>query len=124
MAQVNGRIAQNAKVKKTEDGNELIEFSVVENFRYKDKNGNKKDYPTFYNCVIWKRTALAPYLTKGVAVSIEGQIGAQPYKSKKEKGKLKASLKFTVRKLDFLPSTTKKESQPTVAKAPADDLPF
>lgn len=123
MANVIGRIAQDARVKTTESGKELIEFTVVENFRYKDKAGAKKDDPTFYNCVKWNSTTLAPYLKKGVAVSIEGQIGAEAYKSKKEKGALKASLKFTVRRLEFLPST-KKEAQPATADEGADDLPF
>lgn len=124
MAQVMGRLTNDATVKTLESGKQLVEFSVAENFRYKPKNGEAKEYVTFYNCVLWNRTSIAPHLKKGTAVIISGQINPEPYKAKDKK--LKASLKFTVNHLEFPPSTIRTitaKAEETEAE-PAEDLPF
>lgn len=126
MAQVMGRLTNDANVKTLDNGKQLVEFSVAENFRYKPKNGDAKEFVTFYNCVIWNRTNIAPHLKKGTAVIITGQLTADPYKDKNKK--LKASLKFTVNKLEFPPSTirtiTAKQEEGDNEAVPVDDLPF
>jgi len=125
MAQVIGRLTKDAEIKTTESGKQLVEFSIVENYRYKNKKGEKIDDATFYNCTLWQRIKLAPYLKKGTVISIEGKPAAHAYTN--GEGKAKGSLKFTVRKVDFLPSsstnTTKKAEAETDAGT-GDDLPF
>jgi single-strand DNA-binding protein len=119
-----GRLTGDAVVKTIGSDKQLVEFSVAENFRYKPKNGEAKESVTFYNCVIWNRAGIAPYLKKGTAVIITGKITADPYKDKKKQ--VKASLKFTVNKLEFPPSTirTVNADQAEKEAATADDLPF
>ena len=124
MAQVMGRLTGDATLKTLESGKQLVEFSVAENFRYKSKSGEPKESVTFYNCVIWNRPNIAPYLKKGTAVIVNGQLSAEPYKDKQKA--LKASLKFTVNKLDFPPSTirTVSSSQEEPETIANDDAPF
>lgn len=124
MAQVIGRLTHDAAVKTLEGGKELVEFSIAENFRYKTKDGQTKDTVTFFNCVIWNRTKLAPHLKKGIAVILNGQLKAEGFKNKKNK-QIKAAIKFNVHKLDFLPtSKTSKTETGEPVEAPNDDLPF
>jgi single-strand DNA-binding protein len=124
MAQVMGRLTGDATVRTLESGKQLVEFSLAENFHYKTKSGDAKNTVSFYNCVFWNRPNLAPHLQKGTAISIKGRITAEPYKDKKKQ--LKATLKFTVNSLEFLPATvrTVTANQEEANTATGSDLPF
>jgi single-strand DNA-binding protein len=133
MAQLIGKIAKDAIVKTTKNQKELIEFSFVENHRYKTKEGEKKQVATFYNCTFWRSTALTPYLTKGTNVVINGQISARAYNDKE--ANVKANLNLHVTDIIFisrgnLPGENKTKSKAKVAAEagnipePADNLPF
>jgi single-strand DNA-binding protein len=123
MAQIMGRLTADAIVKKSKSDKPLVSFYLVENFDYKTKEGEKKSRATFYNCTLWNRMGLAPHLTKGTALILEGQPEAVPYKDKKKKAK--ASINFTVHRLQFTPSSVRAaKPAPEAEPATSDDLPF
>ncbi len=77
-----GTIGRNAEVRRTQGGDAVAGFSVaVDNG--KDKQGNKRD-ATWYDCSLWGKRgeSLAPYLTKGTRVAIEGRPGARSHEGK------------------------------------------
>lgn len=128
MAQIIGRLTKDAVSKTTESGKQLVEFSLVEVYSYKNKDGERVELKTFFNCVIWNNEKIAPYLTKGKPMMLWGVVEANAYES--NEGKPKANLRMTVKDYEFLPSTSNKKNQQaaekveTVTEEAAEDLPF
>lgn len=98
MAQIIGRIVQDAIVRKTKK-REFISFTLVENYSYKNKAGEQIKEATFYDCAYWRSTALAPYLKKGMKILVVGRIKATAYTTKQ--GELKASLQLVAQDIQL-----------------------
>lgn len=137
--QIIGHLGRDASVN-TVNGKTVINFSVAHTESYKDAQGVKHDVTTWVNCSFWvERTTLAPYLTKGTMVYVEGIPSANSYTN--QHGRLMAELKLRAAAIKLLGS--KRENQqpgqyqpdpvgnPThqIPEAseitePIDDLPF
>lgn len=134
--QVIGNIGKDCIVKEI-NGKNVINFSVAHTERYKDKEGVQKEHCIWVDCSYWTdRTALAPYLVKGVMVYVEGQPAAEAYLNKD--GLPVANLRLRVSNLQLLGGkreagdnrsylTNNAAPAPAAATAQpdaADDLPF
>lgn len=75
-----GRLVQDAKTKGCAGG-VILEFSLATN-RTEKQDNEYIDAPNFFDCVLWKREALAQYLTKGKQVAIQGQLKQERWKTK------------------------------------------
>lgn len=120
-----GNLTADAEVKNV--GNRFaINYSIAQNERYKDKDGNKSEKTTYFNCVIWRESnvEVSKYLTKGTKVFIEGTPEVEIYKDKQ--GEIKGSIKIIVGNLELIGGGSGKpnESASGGNSSKEDDLPF
>ena len=70
--QIIGNLGKDCVVN-TVSGKSVINFNVAHTEKFKDSQGNNQERTTWVDCAYWTdRTALAPYLTKGKQVFVEG----------------------------------------------------
>ena len=140
--QVIGRLGKDCVVNAV-NGKNVINFTVAHSEKYKDSQGNNQEKTTWVDCAYWTdRTAVAPYLTKGTQVYVEGSPEVRSFQ--RQDGTGGASLSMRVREVQLLGSKNEGgmggDSQPSQsyggsnnrqeASAPAsvddasDDLPF
>lgn len=122
------RIVRNAEVKTVKDNRQVVSFAVAINDSYKSKNSSVPIKTTlFVNCSYWVNTSIAPYLTKGTIIEVEGRLSVDAYQSGNN---VKASLNAHINtiKLHGKGSGTgaAPQVQATTVVAPSeqDDLPF
>lgn len=110
-----GHLGKDAIVKEV-NGKKVINFSVAHSESYTDKQGAKQTKTTWFECAKWGENAnVAPYLTKGMLVAVEGTVEASAYADKE--GKPAASLKLNVFALNLLGSSNGTAAQPAAAQA-------
>jgi single-strand DNA-binding protein len=137
--QVIGRLGKDCVVN-TVNGKNVINFSVAHSEKYKDSQGNNQEKTTWVDCAYWTdRTAIAPYLTKGTQVFVEGAPEVRSFT--RQDGTAGASLSLRVREVQLLGSRSDNVASasgvPAMASAssatipspgditePIDDLPF
>jgi single-strand DNA-binding protein len=123
-----GRITANAIVTEVKSsGRKVVNFSVAVNDRYKPKDGELKEFTTFFNCSYWINPGIAGHLIKGSLVELNGRISVNAWAN--AEGEAKASLNFHVNSIK-LHGKAKPDTNvvTTIAageiKEQADDLPF
>lgn len=98
--QIIGNLGKDCTVKDV-NGKNVINFNVAHTESYKDKDGNKMNKTTWVECAYWTdKTAIAPYLTKGKMVYVEGAPEARGWKDKQ--GDAQGSLNVRVFGLQLL----------------------
>ncbi len=122
------RLTGDAKVSTLKNDRKVVNFSVAIADSYKVKG---KEEPvkvvTYVQCDYWVNPGIAPYLTKGKLVELQGRIGVNAYKS--NDGEPKAALTFHVNFIKLHGSAAAKTETPVAGKAvtitePVEDLPF
>ena len=146
--QVIGNLGKDCVVN-TVNGKNVINFTVAHTEKYKDSQGNNQEKTTWVDCAYWTdRTALAPYLTRGKQVFVEGSPEVRSFT--RNDGTNGATLSLRVREVQLLggrennlgggaPAYGQQESAPAPAYnnngsndvpassgigEPVDDLPF
>lgn len=140
--QIIGNLGKDCLVN-TVNGKSVINFTVAHTEKYKDSQGNQQEKTIWVDCAYWTdRTAVAPYLTKGKQVYVEGQPEARSFQ--RNDGTPGASLSLRVRDIQLLggkadgigsvPSYSGSSSSagssgggipsPSEVTEPIDDLPF
>ena len=98
--QVIGNLGKDCVVN-TVSGKNVINFTVAHTEKYKDSQGNNQEKTIWVDCAYWTdRTALAPYLTKGKQVFVEGQPEVRSFT--RQDGTAGASLSMRVRDIQLL----------------------
>jgi single-strand DNA-binding protein len=78
-----GNLGRDAETKFTPGGTSVTKFSVATTRRWKDQqSGEWKDDTNWTNVTLWKGENVAPYLTKGKQVYVEGRIQTRSYDDK------------------------------------------
>ncbi|HEY1113889.1 MAG TPA: single-stranded DNA-binding protein [Chitinophagaceae bacterium] len=133
--QVIGNLGKDCVVN-TVNGKNVINFTVAHTEKYKDSSGNQQEKTTWVDCAYWTdRTAVAPYLTRGQKVFVEGTPEVRSFT--RNDGTNGASLSLRVREVELVggrgdaaprqdaPSQPRQEaSAPASFNDVADDLPF
>lgn len=138
--QVIGNLGKDCIVN-TVNGKTVINFSVAHTEKFRDAQGNQKDKTIWVECAYWTdRTAVAPYLTKGKTVYVEGQPEVRTYTT--SDGRSGASLTLRVLSVQLVGGRSEggtgsgygEESAPVSRRTevpapsdvtePIDDLPF
>ena len=137
--QIIGNLGKDCVVN-TVNGKNVINFTVAHTEKYRDSQGNNQEKTTWVDCAYWTdRTAVAPYLTKGKQVYVEGAPEARSFQ--RNDGTPGASLSLRVREVQLLggrgdnggapmsnaapmPSTVSNIPSPNEITEPIDDLPF
>jgi single-strand DNA-binding protein len=78
-----GHLGRDAETAYTASQIAVTKFSVATNRRWKDQQtGEWKEETNWTNVVLWRAENLAPYLTKGKQVYVEGRIQTRSYEDK------------------------------------------
>ncbi|MFY0254891.1 single-stranded DNA-binding protein [Chitinophaga sp. 30R24] len=121
-------------VKKEVNGSVVFNFPVAVNERFKNAQGILAERTTWVDCSLWDRENVAPYLTQGVMVFVEGAPRVEAYVSNST-GALSGALRLRVFSLQLLSRREEEKRKATVTdvpvpeaepvqEQPADDLPF
>lgn len=97
----------------------VVNFSLAES-----EYVNKEKVTVWYNCSLWNRDGLAPYLQVGTSVSIVGDLTVTTYQTKD--GETKPSLNVRVNKVTLLGGGSKTETSENepIAEDDDSDIPF
>lgn len=77
-----GNLGKDAETRHTPSGTAVTNFSVATTARVKDAStGDWKDKTDWHDVVLWRGERVAPYLTKGKKVFIEGRLQTRSWES-------------------------------------------
>ena len=121
-------------LKKEVNGTVVFNFPVAVNERFKNAQGVLEERTTWVDCSLWDKTNVAPYLTQGTMVYVEGAPKVEAYVSNST-GVLSGALRLRVFSLQLLSRRDEEKRKATstetpvpeaepVQEQPADDLPF
>lgn len=82
----------------TLENSKVLNFTVAVNKHYTNKNKEKTTETVWYDCALWNRENIFPYIKKGTHVTIQGEVSAKAY-IKEEKAI--AVLTCTVDSIEF-----------------------
>jgi single-strand DNA-binding protein len=78
-----GHLGRDAETAYTASQTAVTKFSVATNRRWKDQQtGEWKEETNWSNVVLWRGENVAPYLTKGKQVYVEGRLQTRSYDDK------------------------------------------
>jgi single-strand DNA-binding protein len=78
-----GHLGRDAETAYTASQTSVTKFSVATNRRWKDQQtGEWKEETNWTNVVLWRGENVAPYLTKGKQVYVEGRLQTRSYDDK------------------------------------------
>ncbi len=81
-----GNLGKDAESKFTPGGTSVATFSIATSWRNKDQQtGEWKEHTDWHNIVLWRAENIAPYLTKGTQVYVEGRLQTRNYENKEGK---------------------------------------
>lgn len=97
---IGGNLTRDGELRDTRNGNKVLSFRIAINEKVPDGNGNWVDAPVFINCAVFGQRAekLAPYLTKGTKVTLDGKLRYSEYMKDDEK---RSEVSVMVDRLDF-----------------------
>lgn len=122
-----GRLTRDAEVRTLSNEKQVVNFSVATNDSYKNKQGNRIEQTTYFDCSYWLSTKVAALLTQGTLVELTGRVSARAWVDRG--GEPKAGLNFHTsqiklhggsKKTGTVQATMKAENNKTTE----DDLPF
>ncbi len=140
--QVIGNLGKDCVVN-TVSGKNVINFTVAHTEKYRDSQGVNQEKTTWVDCAYWTdKTGIAPYLTKGRQVFVEGSPEVRTFT--RQDGSSGASLSLRVREVQLLggkgenggatPAAAASSASASATPAsmppasevtePVDDLPF
>jgi single-strand DNA-binding protein len=115
----------NDAVRKDVNGTSLLKFRAAHTRRFTNQEGVKHEVTTWIDCAYWDPTNVAPYLTTGTRVYVEGTPAVEKYIS--NAGEPMAGLKLRVSWLELLGKPddgVKKQNEANEEASPVNDLPF
>ena len=75
-----GNLGKDAETRYTQSGAAVTNFSVATTRRVKDsQSGDWRDETDWHDVVLWRGENIAPYLTKGTQVYVEGRLQTRSY---------------------------------------------
>lgn len=98
-----GNIGADAVIKESE-GREFVAFRVAHNETFTGADGTRKETSMWVDCTMScanGRPAVVPYLKKGTAVCVTGNVSLRVYSSEKDRC-MKAGMKIQVQKLELI----------------------
>ena len=126
--EMTARVLGDAKISTLKNEKQVVNFNVAINDSYKAKGSEVlTKLVTYVQCDYWVNPGIAPYLTKGTLVELQGRLGVNAYTGKD--GEAKAFITFHVNTIKLHGKSGLKDKQPVkenlsaVVNA-ADDLPF
>ncbi|WBS74161.1 single-stranded DNA-binding protein [Elizabethkingia meningoseptica] len=132
MSTIIGRVTKNAEISILKNDKQVVNFSVAINDSYKNKQGERVEKTTYYNCAYWQSPNVAKSLTKGTLVELLGRTSSNAWIGRD--GEIKSGLNFHTSNIKFHGGgkredvqtvvTEKAQDKKTFAEDTGDDLPF
>ncbi|MYY43984.1 single-stranded DNA-binding protein [Elizabethkingia anophelis] len=118
------RLTSDAVVNTTPKGKQVVNFSVAVNDHYRNKQGERVNRTSYFDCSYWLSPGVAKILTKGLLVELTGKVSARAWIDKN--GEAKAGLNFHTSFINPLAGWKKKQQTDTIHQPTQgdDDLPF
>lgn len=100
-----GNLTRDPEEKALPSGIKVVNFSLVTNRTYKDKDGNKKETAEFHNVVAFGKQAelIAQYMKKGRGLFVDGRLQTRSWDDKATNSK-KYRTEIIVENFQFGPS--------------------
>ncbi|MCY4189653.1 MAG: single-stranded DNA-binding protein [Bryobacterales bacterium] len=77
-----GNLGQDAETRQTPSGTSVTNFSLATTARIKDAgSGEWKEKTDWHDVVLWRGERVAPYLTKGKKVFVEGRLQTRSWET-------------------------------------------
>jgi single-strand DNA-binding protein len=126
-----GRLTRDAEVRTTSQEKQVVNFSVAINDSYRNKQGERIEQTSYFDCSYWISPNVAKILTKGTLVELTGRVSTRAWTA--NNGELRASLNFQTaiiklhggsKRIDNLLNITHQEKSKVTEQETVDDLPF
>jgi len=126
-----GRVTKDAQVRTLSDNRQVVNFSLAINESYRNKQGDKVEPTTYFECAYWISPKVASILTTGTLVELTGRVSARAWTG--TGGEPRAGLNFNTsniklhaggRKSQTAEPAPKDGNKKLTLKEPEDDLPF
>ena len=120
-----GRVTRDTELRYTPNGTAVADVGICSN-RIWSKDGQKQEEPTFVDVTLWGKQAesLAPFLTKGAFVMVEGRLQLDTWET--DEGVKRSKLRVVAERVNLGPRTggdNKRQSNASMEEATAD-TPF
>ena len=128
---ITGRLTRDAEVRTTSQDKQVVNFSVAINDSYRNKQGERIEQTTYFDCSYWITPNVAKLLTKGTLVELSGRVSTRAWAG--NDGELRAGLNVHTsqiklhgrsRKTETVQVTAQTERNKTTEQGTEDDLPF
>lgn len=128
---ITGRLTRDAEVRTTSQDKQVVNFSVAVNDSYRNKQGERVEQTTYFDCAYWITPNVARLLTKGTLVELIGRVSTRAWTSKD--GEPRAGLNFHTsqiklhggsKRTETSQATKQTESNKITEQTTEDDLPF
>ncbi|MDM1048175.1 MULTISPECIES: single-stranded DNA-binding protein [Bacteroidota] len=127
---ITGRLTRDAEVRTTSQDKQVVNFSVATNDSYKNKQGERIEQTTYFDCSYWITPKVARLLTKGTLVELTGRVSIRAWTG--NDGEPKAGLNFHTSQIKLHGGSRKTETTQATdnnkgkvkAEQTEDDLPF
>jgi len=130
-----GRLTRDAEVRNLPNEKQVVNFSIATNDNYRNKQGEKIEQTTYFECAYWISPKIAEHLTKGTLVELSGRAYISAWIGKD--GEPHAGLNFHTSQITLHGGGKRSDSDTTksiktITKADSksndngkeDDLPF
>src|SRR5690554_5741915 len=126
-----GRLTRDAEVRTLSNEKQVVNFSVATNDSYKNKQGERVEQTTYFDCAYWISPKVATLLTKGTLVELTGRVSPRAWTD--NNGEPKAGLNFHTSNIKFhggikraetVQATAQSENNSIAEQGTKDDLPF
>lgn len=126
-----GRLTRDAEVHTTPQDKKVVNFSVAINDSYWNKQGERIEQTSYFDCSYWIRPNVAIILIKGALVELTGRVSTRAWTA--NNGELRSSLNFHTatiklhgsnKKIEHAQVIVKQENKKIIIEEPVDDLPF
>lgn len=128
---ITGRLTRNAEVRTTSQDKQVVNFSVAINDSYRNKQGERIEQTTYFDCSYWISPNVSKLLTKGTLVELSGRVSTRAWTG--NDGEARAGLNFHTsqiklhggsEKIENVQATAQAENSKGTVQGTADDLPF
>ncbi|MXS71629.1 single-stranded DNA-binding protein [Flavobacteriaceae bacterium W22] len=104
-----GRLTRDAEVRTLSNEKQVVNFSIATNDNYRNKQGERIEQTTYFDCAYWISAKVAEILTKGTLVELSGRAYTSAWIGKD--GEAHAGLNFHTSQIKFHGSSKKVDKQ-------------
>ena len=126
-----GRLTRDAEVRTTSQEKQVVNFSIAINDSYRNRQGERIEQTSYFDCSYWISPNVAKILTKGALVELTGRVSTRAWTA--NDGELRASFNFHTatiklhgggKKTDNILDISNQEKRKITEQETVDDLPF